>query len=445
MRVISTMMHLIQLADRRLLGATALAVLLALGFATTASAQAPVPGPAGLFVIGDTRYVPTEVAKFDLDFVSGYTLRVPWADLETWDDATQTPRYNFSRIDATLEDLRARGKRMTLEIFIAKVPDYVLALPGTVTWNNPHPTQGGVQVVPWDTNALAAYAAMIRQLADHVVAGTSWTVAEHPTLESVDASIVGLQGLRDLSGVLVRHPAYVRATFIQSIVDAVGCNRRAFPGKYGFLALFLMDDLVPEPALDAEVHARLLAEFNQPGQPSLGFFQETLSDTGPRPDTLGSLLAASVGKTYLLFQALRPWTLRPTETTTPPEVASGTPVTGLNFAWTHYRSTYAEIYGAGALNTANTTALRAWNRFLLAAKSAASGTETPTLAVETPGQLRLRWNADTLVSYRLWQSTDLLSWTVAAPTDPLDGDLILPAPAAAQKIFFRLEPLPPAP
>jgi hypothetical protein len=438
-------MQLVHLVGFPLRCATALAALIALGFTTTASAQAPVPGPAGLFVIGDTRYVPTEVAKFDLDFVSGYTLRVPWADLETWDGAANAPRYDFSRIDATLEDLRARGKRMTLEIFIAKVPDYVLALPGTVTWNNPHPTQGGVQVVPWDNNALAAYAAMIRQLADHIVAGTSWTVAEHPTLESVDASIVGLQGLRDLSGVLVRHPGYSRAAFIQSIVDAVGCNRRAFPGKYGFLALFLMDDLVLEPALDAEVHARLLAEFNQPGQPSLGFFQETLSDTGPRPDTLGTLLAASVGKTYLLFQALRPWTLRPTETTTPPEVASGTPVTGLNFAWTHYRSTYAEIYGADILNPANTTALRAWNRFLLAAKSVASGGDTPSLSAETPGQLRLRWNADPLLAYRLWQSADLLSWTIATPANPLDGDTILPAPGAAQKIFYRLEPLTPAP
>ena len=445
MNVIPMMRSLLRLPgfSRRCLGA--LAVLLALDIAAVASAQAPVPGPAGLFVIGDTRYVPTEVAKFDLDFVSGYTLRVPWADLEMWDDATQTPRYDFSRIDATLEDLRARGKRMTLEIFIAKAPDHVLALPGTVTWNNPHPTQGGVQVVPWDANALAAYAAMIRRLADHVVAGTSWTVAEHPTLESVDASIVGLQGLRELSGVLVRHPGYARSTFAQSIVDAVGCSRRAVPKKYGLLALFRMDDLVLEPALDAEVHARLLAEFNQPGQPSLGFFQETLSDTGPRPDTLGSLLSASVGRTYLLFQALRPWTLRPTETTTPPEVASGTPVTGLDFAWTHYRSTYAEIYGADILNPDNAAALRAWNRFLLAAKAVASGAEAPTLASETSGQLRLRWNADPLLSYRLWQSADLLSWTVATPPDPLDGDTLLPAPGAAQKIFYRLEPLPPAP
>lgn len=55
-------------------------------------------GPAGIFVIGDTREVPGEVAKFDFDFVSGYTLRVPWTDIETWNEAAQAPQYAFSRM-----------------------------------------------------------------------------------------------------------------------------------------------------------------------------------------------------------------------------------------------------------------------------------------------------------------------------------------------------------
>jgi hypothetical protein len=415
--------------------------LLAITAADSLGAVA-IPGPAGIFAIGDTHEVPTEIAKFDLDFVAGYTLRVPWADLETWDSLALAPRYDFSRIDRALENLRARGKRMTLEIFIAKVPDYVLDLPGTVTWQNPHPTQGGAQVVPWDANALAAYRAFVRQLADHVVAGTAWRVADHPVLESVDASIVGLQGLRELSGTLVQHPGYTRERFVQSVLDAVTANREAFPAKFGFLALFLMEDGVATPSLDDTILARLLAEFNQPGRPTLGFFQETLSDTGPNPTNLGSLLAAASAETYILFQALRPWTLREGDTR-PPEIASATPVAGLERAWSLYASPYVELYGGDLLNPALADGLRRWSRFLQTVDDARHQRNTPRLDPDpTNAGLRLRWSADPLLTQRLWQSSDLATWSLFDPGSPLDGDLPLslgPTP----RVFYRLETLPP--
>jgi hypothetical protein len=401
----------------------------------------PPEGPAGIFVIGNTRAVAGEVAKFDLDFVSGYTLRVPWQDIESWDTATQAPRYDFSRMDSTLEELRARGKRMTLEIFINKTPDYVLALPGVVTWTNPHPTQGGVQVVPWDATALAAYQAMIQALANHVVVGTTWRVADHPTLQSVDASIVGLQGLRELSNTLVHHPDYTRERFTQGVVDAVAINRVAFAQKYGFLALFAMTDDTVSPALDEVVYARLMTEFNVSGKPSLGFFQETLSDLGPRPDALGLLLAAASPHTYILFQALRPWTLREGDAI-PPEIASGTPVAGMEFSWANYGATYVELYGGDLLNTANTEGLRAWNRFLQSVAAVRGGRDTPTLESQPGGGMRLRWNADPLLHYRLWQSTDLASWSVVDTTEALDGDVPLP-PSGETRRFFRTEILAP--
>ena len=100
--------------------------LLALAWSGPAAptvAAATIPGPAGIFAIGDTRTVPGEIAKFDFDFVAGYTLRVPWTSLETWNEATQSPTYDFARLDSALEELRARGKRMTLEVFIDTVPD----------------------------------------------------------------------------------------------------------------------------------------------------------------------------------------------------------------------------------------------------------------------------------------------------------------------------------
>lgn len=399
-----------------------------------------VHGPAGIFVIGDTRPVAGEVAKFDLDFVSGYTLRMTWKDIESWNPNTGAPAYDFSRIDATLEDLRARGKRMTLEIFITKAPDYVMALPDTLTWVNPHPQQGGVQPLPWDANSQAAYAAMMRAMADHQVAGTSWRMADHPTLESIDASIVGLQGLRELSGTLVADSRYDRETFIQSVVDSVASNREAFPAKFGFLALFAMDDNEPGESLDEAVYARLMARFNAPGAPSLGFFQETLSDAGPNPDTLGKLLKQASSQTYVMFQALRPWELRAGETR-PPEIASGTPVTGLRHAWTNYGSTYVELYGADLLATANQEPLRKWNRFLQAANAIRSGKER--LAIESAaGTDILRWIADPLLSYRLWSAGPTWEWAPESFTSS-SGEIQLPHRNDLPSRFFRVEVLPP--
>lgn len=401
----------------------------------------PPEGPAGIFVIGDTRPVPGEVAKFDLDFVAGYTLRVPWGDIESWNAGTQSPVYDFSRIDSTLEELRARGKRMTLEIFIHKVPDYVLGLPGVVTWNNPHPTQGGAQVVPWDATALAVYQAMIQTLANHQVAGTSWRVADHPSLQSMDASIVGLQGLREISNTLVHHPDYTRERFIQSVVDAVAINRQAFVQKYGFLALFLMTDDIASPSLDASVYARLMTEFNVAGKPSLGFFQETLSDIGPRPDAVGQLLAAAAPNTYLLFQALRPWKL-PEGEVRPPEIASGTPVAGIELAWSNYGSTYVELYGGDILASGNAEGLRAWNRFFQAVAAVRGGRDKPVLELQAGGGLRMRWDADALLNYRLWKSTDLVGWSLLEAGESIDGDVLLPVSGESRQ-FYRTEILAP--
>ncbi|MCS6244463.1 MAG: hypothetical protein H2172_11485 [Opitutus sp.] len=409
------------------------------------TSAAPPPGPCGIFALGDTRYVAGEIGKFDYDFVAGYTLRVPWTDLETWDSGTQSPVYNFTRIDNTLEELRTRGKRMTLEIFISQVPSHVLTKAGTVTWNNPHPTFGGTQVVPWDTNALTAYAAFMQALSSHVVAGTSWRIADHPVLQSVDASIVGLQGLREVSGVLVKHPAYTRDGFIEAVVQSVRLSREAFPGKYGFLALFLMEDNVSSPSLDDTILARLLSEFNQPGKPTLGFFQETLSDTGPSPAGVGALLATASTQTYTLLQALRPWELNARDNgVRPPEIASATPLAGLERAWTQFSAPYVELYGADIINTANHEGLRRWSRFLRSVDDARQMRSTLTLQNSgTGGALRLTWPAEPLLTQRLWGTTDLVTWTQEDPGEPIDGDVTLPAISAGKRKFYRVESLMP--
>ncbi len=414
-------------------------------FIASLASAAPPPGPCGIFALGDTRYVPGEIAKYDYDFVAGYTLRVPWIDLETWDSGTQSPVYDFTRIDNALEELRTRGKRMTLEIFISQVPDHVLTRAGTVTWNNPNPNFGGTQVVPWDSNALTAYAALMQALSNHVVAGTSWRIADHPVLQSVDAPIVGLQGLREVSGVLIAHPAYTRNLFIEAVVQSVRFSREAFPNKYGFLALFLMEDSVSSPSLDDTILARLLTEFNQPGKPTLGFFQETLSDTGPSPAGVGALLAVSAPQAYTLLQALRPWTLNARDNgVRPAEIASATPLAGLERAWTQFGAPYVELYGADILNTANHAGLRRWSRFLRAVDDARQMRSTLTMQNSgVGGGFRLLWTAEPLLTQRLWRTDDLVTWTQLDPGEPIDGDVALPAISASARAFYRVESLMP--
>lgn len=418
-------------------------LLLAAALSLASKTSAAPTGPAGIYVIGDTRNVPGEVAKFDLDHVSGYTLRVPWGDIETWNSSAQAPHYDFSRISTALEDLRARGKKMTLEIFIHKAPAYLLDPPGIKTWTNPHLTQGGTQPLPWDPRALAAYQAMISNLANHVVSGTSWQIKDHPTLESVDASIVGLQGLRELSNTLVGHPDYTRAKLVQAVVDSVAISRNAFSNKHGFLALFLMDDNESGISMDQAVLDQLRTEFNIPGKPTLGYFQETLSDSGPKIDAIGSLLHAASQETYIMFQALRPWTLRPGDTA-PPEIASGTPITGIRYAWRNYRSTYVEIYGGDALNTNNAVPLKKWDRFFHAVKDAREGRGTPTLEFPGTQNQRLRWDKNELLDYKVWNSENLAVWDPVETNETLDGDIALPAVASETIKFYQMEILEPA-
>jgi hypothetical protein len=400
----------------------------------------PPEGPAGIFVIGDTRSVPTEIEKFDLDCVAGYTLRIPWADMVPVNFIGTKPTYDFSRIDIALENLRSRNKQMTLEVFIDKVPPYILTLPGVATWNNPNPNQGGTQVVPWDITALTEYQRMVNEMANHVVAGTTWKISEHPTLQSVDAPIVGLQGLRELSNTLIKHPDYTRTKFVQSIVDSVTASRQAFPQKYGFIALFAMSDTTTTPALDQTVYDTLMVNFNVNGKPSLGFFQETLSDASPKPTSLGKFLAAGSTKTYTLFQALKPWTLAEGVTRTS-EIASGTPITGIKYAWDNYGTTYVELYGPDVLNTNNQTELKKWNNFFRKTAEVRGNKNTPKLNQDSSKTLTLTWDTDPLLQYKVYQSNDLATWNEITNIIP-NGNTTLPT-FTGSRSFYRIEILPP--
>lgn len=333
-----------------LLLATVVACLVAAG------AGGEVAGPRGIYVLGRGGGDLGNIR--DLDFVSGFTLRIGWEQVEP-----SAGHYEFGAIDEAVARLQAIDQRLTLELFAVQPPAHVMAVVAE-SWFNPAAGSAGAWVpLPWDGAALDAWRALMAALADHPVAdaargGVIVPFAAHPTLATVDAGIVGLQGLRELSNTLVHTPGYERGRFVDAVAASVHASRDAFPDKAGFIAFFRMSDGGSQPTLDRAVFDRLMDEFNGAGEPTLGLFQENLSDAGPQPGGLGQFLVEAGSRSYVLFQALTSWT---SPFTGHDKVASGHPATGLAYAFASYGARYVELYVDDIDNPALTAELRAWS------------------------------------------------------------------------------------
>ncbi|MDP1691795.1 MAG: beta-galactosidase [Burkholderiaceae bacterium] len=337
------------------------------GAPAPAPAPAPPPPPAaaaasrprGLFVLGSTE-VANEIAA--MDFIDGVAVRLGWK--ETNPAAGQ---YDFAGVDAVLAALQAGGKKMNLEVFAVEVPAWLLAqVPAAEQWDAHAPGGSTVRTaLPWNSLARQAWRDYLRALADHLVplpSGALVRFAEHPTLLMLDAPIVGLQGVRDLTNTLTTLPGYTRAVFIDATLHSVHSSRDAFASKFGFLAFFKMNDSDRSTALDQQLMDRLMLDFNQPGlPPQLGFFQENLSDAGPAVSGLGALLASAMDRTFIAFQALTAWVAPFTGEN---NVTSGRAAVGIEFAYRTYGTTYVEIYLADVRDAKQTEGLRLWHGVL---------------------------------------------------------------------------------
>src|SRR5438128_1589698 len=98
---------------------TAAALLMAAVLANLARADAPV----GIYALGSARDNPLSTKDERLagirnyDFVSGFTLRVNWNDLEP------TPgQYNFGVIDSAIQTLAPLGQGLSLELMLSDEP-----------------------------------------------------------------------------------------------------------------------------------------------------------------------------------------------------------------------------------------------------------------------------------------------------------------------------------
>jgi len=313
----------------------------------------PLPSaPKGFYLLNDRQ---TAVESMTLPgFLSGFTLRLAWSDVETAQGV-----YNFDLIKRTVTHLQGKNLKLTLEIFTSMPPAYVLQ-GAQSTFLGPK----GRAPTPWDAFAQARWQAMLTALAatpvrDSVV-GADVRLADHPTLTAVDASVIGLQMIRDVKGDLVRHGEYGRAKFIDAVVQNISVSRQAFPKDYGFVGFFRIQDADRSVPLDEELYTRLQAEFMGSGQPGLGLFQELWSDEGPVADGLGYYLTRQSGANAVMLQALTSWK-KPFQD--PAKVASGNPDGALDKSYVDYGCMYYEIYYADVVATDLRPVFEEWAAF----------------------------------------------------------------------------------
>jgi hypothetical protein len=341
------------------------------------ASSAMADSPAGIYSLGQARNPANTPGDDrlagirDYDFVSGFTLRMFWHDLEP----TQG-QYSFGVINEAIRRVSALGQSLSIEVFTGDEPQYVLD--GASATYIDH--RGGLNPVPWDAFAQARHAALYAALGSYVVTsnGAPHPLSLDPTLKSVDAAPAGLNfGVRDLNDGIIGHPQYTQEKYIDAVLAGVAAATAAFPQDQNFLGFFSFDDGAPGPHVDDQLIARLAPLYNGPGQPQLAFFAENLSDEWPVPlgngNGMGNNLqdwAAEGGAT--MMQALDAWLDHPASRDE--QLASLNPATGIELAYELYGTNFFELYlpdldgaAAGALDAAGRPIeddLRYWNDFL---------------------------------------------------------------------------------
>jgi hypothetical protein len=354
-----------------------LAAALALSTFVNVAPPARADRPAGIYSLGagvnnpNTPHDDRLANIRDYDFVSGYTLRLFWSDIETSQGV-----YDFSVIDNAIEILAPLNQGLSLEIFTGEEPQYIRD--GASTTYLDH--RGGVNPVPWDAFAQERHAALYAALGNHVVqsAGPAHALRDDSTLRSIDAAPAGLNfGVRDLNGGIRTHPDYTQQRYVDAVANGVAAAATAFPNDLNFLAFFAFNDGQPGAPVDEQIIDRLAPLYNGPGQTELAFFIENLSDDGPVPQPNGmgpgnNLLDWTNLGGSTMMQALDSWLVHRPERDA--QLDSLNPATGIELADDAYGTRFFELYiadldraAAGALDAAGNPLiddLRYWNELL---------------------------------------------------------------------------------
>lgn len=336
-------------------------------------------GPTGIYVMNTTDRANNTLKNA---YLSGYTIRCKWSTLNPADGV-----YDFSLIEEAMPAAQARGQKVTLEIFARNLPAFVKSNLTEDLWAD---HRGFESCVPWDANAKAAWETFIEALATQLIPqldGTTIAFADHPALETVDASIIGMQSVRDLLGTLVLRPDYTREKLIQACVATVQIIRDWFPNKYTFIGVFpLFEGGETGYRVDYDIIDTLLDTFVPIGttNPKLGFFQETLSDIGPEIVLIGSGLRRARKRTWVMFQALTNWS---SPWTGADKVTSGQASVGIEFAYKYYGAKYLELYEKDASDENQQDNLYTWARTLTNGAYPQDVNKNPEIIITEPDYL----------------------------------------------------------
>jgi hypothetical protein len=348
----------------------------------------------------------------DYDFVSGFTMRVFWTDIESTEG-----NYDFSVIDAAIQSVAALGQGFSLEVLNGEEPAYVLN--GASATYIDH--RGGTNPVPWDSFAQERMAALRSALANHLVPGPGGPrpLSADPTLRSIDSSPVGLNfGVRDLNSGIRNHPDYTQQRYIDAIVAGVADSAAAFPNDTNFLAFFGFTDGQPGTPVDKQIIQRLAPLYNGPGETKLDFFVENLSDDGPVPLGNGSgpgnhLVDWVNAGGDSMVQALDSWLQHQPDRE--PQLDSHNPATGIQLIFNTYGTRFVELYTTD-LDGANGGALDAAGRPLIV--DLREWSRTLSAAITVPGDYSANGTVDA-ADYVIWR--DRLGGSVQMPNDDTPG------------------------
>lgn len=347
---------------------------------TSAFTGSPVTSPRGIYMLDANvgTYRLGLLPKANLPYVDGYAWRMPWTAFAS---GTTTGVYNFAPIDTAIAQLQALSNnqnnrmKLTLALNVQQPPSYVMSKVAQ-TFQALLPGDSGYATVPvpWDAGALAEYQKFTKALGDHqtydAVSRTYKPLRDHPALGQINAGIIGLQAIRDLSGNCTAHPSYVRSNFVKAVVANVHALQDQFPNKATYLAYFSMQDSSRNPSLDEALIGALNDEFDgrDTGHPHIGLFQEALRGDNPEPNPsnglANSLLMGQDGGSFIMFQACGPWLTRLFCTWDPTDL---TPANGMSLGYNSYGALYYELYEADITYSGYTSDLTSWHNFLMTA------------------------------------------------------------------------------
>lgn len=190
-------------------------------------ALAPAGKVFALTDVGDTRAVLDDLASRTA--VDGLAFRSAWRVLEPQDGV-----YDWSALDAAMDTVRARGKRLTLHVGVSSIGIPVwLPAAGAATYTYTTPTGTVTDLVPWDATFASRYARFVAALSAHVQSRGDTSLL-HAVSDGAPVGEMSLPGCQ--SGSLSNGSTYNRATYLAAWKSTVDAHLAAFPGLPLFIS-----------------------------------------------------------------------------------------------------------------------------------------------------------------------------------------------------------------